>query len=248
MSRVAKRTKIVIKSTATVMGLAFGWLQLGNEDVGRALSGSSPELLLRVALALYYTAWVAGTIHDTSEQEYAYAVGPSDRSSAAKAIGAAVTISAVFAGLCLVNSARVFALVLAAFLALNYTWWHVLTARTIRGPIAATRRRYDAEENYIGLLVLENMENYIGGEWQKWRFGLGGVMIAAIAYVAFIGVPVQMNEHRIFSDRDRALGVMILAYVCGIESWIWVERLKLSLARKALLALRDQYRLVKHSN
>lgn len=127
------------------MGLAFGWLQLGNDDVGRALSGSSPEFLLRVSLALYYAAWVAGTMHDTNEQEYAYAVGPSDRSSTTKAIGAAVTLSVVFAGLCLVQSVRVFAAVLAAFLLLNYIWWRVLAGRTIRGPITATKRRYDAE-------------------------------------------------------------------------------------------------------
>lgn len=92
------------------------------------------------------------------------------------------------------------------------------------------------------------MRHYIDGEWQKWRFGIGGVMIAAIAYVAYFGVPVLMSEYRIFSDRDRALGVLILIYVCGVESWIWIERLKLSLARRTLFPLNEQFRLVKRSN
>lgn len=229
------------------MGLTFVWLQLSIEDVGRALSGSSPEVLLRVSLALYYAAWVAGTTHDTTEQEYAYAVGPSDRSATIKTIGAAVTLSGVFAGLCLVNSARVFAVVLAVFLLVNFAWWRLLAKRTVDGPMAESDRRYEEKHDYIGVILVANMRNYISGEWQKWRFGVGGVAVAAILYVAFFGVPGPISRRALFSDRDRTLGIMILTYVCGIEFWIWVERLKLNLARRALQPLRAQYQLVRRA-
>lgn len=243
MTSAARRTRLIIRCTAGIMGLAFGWLELNREDVGRALSGSSPEMLLRIALALYYLAWVMGTINDTNEQEHAYIIGPTRRTTAAGAITAAATLGLVFGALCWVNSARVFAVVLAAFLVTNFVWWRILAMRIIKGPITQSEQRYCEEGNFLGLVVLENMRHYIAGEWQWWRFGAGGVMVAAILVVALAGIPESLSNHPVFGNRDRTLGMMMLAYVVGFEFWIWFERLKLNLARRTLMSLGSRYHL-----
>ena len=248
MPEVADRARLVIRLTAFIMVLAFGWLQLGREDVGRALSGSSPEVLLRVSLALYYLAWVAGTTNDTNEQEQAYTTAPSRRAVTTNTIAAALSLGGAFGALCLVDSARAFAVVLAGFLVLNVAWWQILSRRLVRGVIASSAKRLEAENDFIGLIMLENMTRYIAGEWQWWRFAAGSVMVAAILAVAFFGIPAPLLRYPLLNDQDRALGVMVLIYVVGFEAWIWVERLRLGVSRGALAALRGRFVLMERTN
>lgn len=100
MIAVARHARAVTRIAGGVLVLLFGWLKLNNEAVGRALSGSSPEFLLRVALALYYLAWVLGATNDTNEQELAYAVPPSSAAFPKGGYMAAASLVAALAFLC----------------------------------------------------------------------------------------------------------------------------------------------------
>lgn len=248
MIAVARHARTVTRIAGGVLVLLFGWLKLNNEAVGRALSGSSPEFLLRVSLALYYLAWVMGATNDTNEQELAYAVPPSNATFPKGGYMAAASLVAAFAFLCWVRSPRAFAVVLAGFLIANVAWWRYMVESVLPRPLTVSAEKFRAEKDYVALAILESFRYYIAGSWQWWRFAAGSVMVTAILFVAFVGLPAPLTRIAFFADRDRALGLLLLAYVVGFEAWIWIMRHRVTTTRLALTHLGERYILTLRSD
>ena len=185
--------------------------------------------------------WVAGTANDTREQEHAYIVGPDGRQLAGGLYGAAATITVLFAILCRVQTAQTFAALLAVFFVVNIAWWQFMVKKVLWQPLDLSEAHLRATGDHLGLEILANMRAYITGPWQWWRFGAGGIMVLALVLVAYRGVPQPLAQHAMLGDRDRTLGMMLLIYVVGFESWIWIERIKLGVAQRTLRQLGEQY-------
>lgn len=248
MIAVARHARTVTRIAGGVLVLLFGWLKLNNEAVGQALSGSSPEFLLRVSLALYYLAWVMGATNDTNEQELAYAVPPSNAIFPKGGYLAAVSLVSVFGSLCWVRSPRAFSVVLAVFLMANIAWWRYMVERVLPRPLTVSAERFRAEKDYVALAILESFRSYIAGSWQWWRFASGAVMVIIILVVAFLGLPASLTRIAFFADGDRVLGILLLTYVVGFEAWIWIMRHRVTTTRLTLTRLGERYSLVLRSD
>lgn len=115
-------------------------------------------------------------------------------------------------------------------------------------PLTVSAERFRAEKDYVALAILESFKYYIAGSWQWWRFAAGGIMVTAMLFVAFVGLPAPLARVAFFADRDRALGLLLLTYVVGFEAWIWIMRHRVTTTRMALTRLGECYCLALRSD
>jgi len=241
VARVARTTRWLIYGLATLLTLAFGWLKLSGQDFAPIVKDVTPSLLFRTSLALYFTSWAFGTVSDTNAQESVYVVAPAGGSLPMKAWGTAIVISLVFAILCIVRSVGIFSIVLAGLLIANILGWRYMLTLVVK-PLNRSAEEYERLVDYAKLQELREVERYLSGVWQWWRFAAGAIIICAMLALAFESVSLGVSS--IFGlSNEYAFSVLVFAFVAVMEGWIWAIRLQRNITLEVIRKIGDLYRL-----
>ena len=224
LTNYARTTRTVISWLAGILVIIFGWLEFRDIQIGQIVGSVSGDLLVKIALCIYYLSWVAGTINDVDEQETAYAEAPSQGKVPWKGIVVAVVVAAVFALLCYVNSAKIFSLVLAGFLVINVLGYLYILA-IISPTITKSRTQYVEQGDHCSLIKLEIVWKYMGGKWQWYRFAFGFAAIGVVMAASFSRLPQLLNSVYPAIPTENYLALSVLLYVITFEGWIWAMRI-----------------------
>ena len=186
-------------------------------------------VLWRVSLVLYFLSWVLGSESDIDAQEEVYLVAPREGTLSQQDIGVGIGIAVVFGVLCWVSdNYRDFALALTGFWIVNIVTWRYLV-RLLATPIRESHTLYEREGRYIELERLRVAENYIAGNWQRWRFAIGALLA------------IVMNGLAWFDFGRGYAAASIFVFVISVEAWMWLMRLRRKLALKALEEFGERY-------
>jgi hypothetical protein len=240
--RVARTTRWLIYGLATLLTLVFGWLKLNGQDFAPIVKDLTPSLLFRTSLALYFTSWAFGTTSDTNVQESVYAVAPASGSLPMGAWSIAISISLVFAILCVVKSVGIFSLVLALLLTANVVGWRYML-KLVADPLSRSAEEYESCQDYAKLQELREVARYLSGGWQWWRFGAGAIIIGAMLALAFEQVSLRVGFLFGLPSTEYAFSVLVFAFVAIMEGWIWAIRLQRNITIDVIRKINALYRL-----
>jgi hypothetical protein len=240
----ARYIRTLIGYAAALLALAFTWLSFKGIDFRPVAADITAKQILEVTMALYYALWVAGLKSDTDEQEMLYVAKPS---KAHTYFGGAVTatiITALFALLCWVRTPGTFAYALLGFHAMNIVVWLYLSKVVMRKEFRKSERIYREADNFARLEKLKLVYLwYLDGQWQKWRFFVGGIVVVVAAIVVPHAKPwlanIQVDGYVLSTERLVAL--LLLAYVAIMEGWIWRNRIRMSSQLDLIDELRQKY-------
>jgi hypothetical protein len=213
--------------------LVFGWLEFKDIPVGEIVGNVSGDLMVKIALSIYYLSWVAGTINDVDEQETAYAEAPNKGKFPRKGFIVAVGVAAVFALLCCVTSAKTFSVILAAFLAANVVGYLYVLA-VVRPVKEASENRYSQDRDHQSLARLGIVWTYMGGTWQWYRFAYGFAAIGIVMAMSFSRFPQWLNALYSPIPAETYMALSVLFYVLTFEGWIWSMRVWAKVAQWAV--------------
>jgi hypothetical protein len=237
---IYRTTKLLIKVAASGMVLLFGWLKLSGTDFAPIVKQVPAHLLLQSSLALYYACWVAGTVLDTDRQEQIYSTQPNEGRVPPMGYGLVGGIAAVFAILCFVRSAAVFAVFLNAFFVINIIGWRYIIRRILPAAVRHSKTVF-ADAPFKLERVHLIYDRYMCGRWQVLRFVAGGIVLAILNVVAFSNIAETDSIKRIIGSRDLAISSLVLCFVLVMESWIWLVRLRVGAALTLLEYLDERY-------
>jgi hypothetical protein len=230
---IAKTTRWIINGLATMLVAGFGWLKFEGLEVVPIVKEIPAAVILQIALALYFSCWVAGTITDTNFQEMVYTTAPHGGKFPKKGFLICLLLAAIFGIMCWVQTARQFAIVLTLFWFVNIGGWMYLTRSLLPSAINSSRKKERDAKNYAGVRKLEIVQEHICGNWQWRRFAAGGAVIAATDALVFS--PALRNAARNLSrniSNDLLIALCLLGYILVMEGWIWYKRLEVMISLK----------------
>jgi hypothetical protein len=234
----------------------FTWLQIREIPLIDVVQNTTPEILIKAALVIYYACWIGGTNFDVRIQQKTYIIDPKRGNITANTI-VIVSLFFIVAILLMAVSAneQAFAAVLALFVAFNIIGWRHIVGR-VTPIIKATRTALEEQKNYFRLEQLNLVEAYMAGPWQKHRFAAMLLIVAVTCTVAFfeivrrvVGTAVSLVSDVPLEIISKLLpSICILAFVLAAEGWIWIKRLNIHTALVVMDRLRKNYALVPRAN
>jgi hypothetical protein len=228
---IYKAARWLVKGAATVLVLAFGYLQLSGSDWSTIGSSLTADVTFKVALALYYGSWVAGLLHDTALQEGTYSRPPNSGRMPMSGVLSALALSVAFGLLCLwAGEPGRFAALLAVFIAINFGLWKLMLRRYLAETVK--RSEDDFRENPVRLERLHFVfYTYLSGRWQASRFTIGALWVLALNVVVHAGAS------------EIVVAAMVLGFVIVFEGWIWFMRVVTDVWNRTLEELGARYEL-----
>jgi len=205
---------------------------------------TGPRVIWELAIVIYFASWIYGSKYDTTNQEIVYLMVPNRGKLPLHYAGILFTIGILFGVLAWMNTFRQFAVALGVFWCFNILSWHFFARSVLARTFSESSERYKQLNDFFGLEQLLNIQRYIAGQWQWWRFGVGSVLVVAMLVFSFT------NSAELLA---RALGAQalagyapamaILTFVLVVESWMWFMRIKTGVSQIILDELARQYRL-----
>ncbi len=221
---MARTMRTIIKTLAAILVFVYGWLKLGSLPIGAIVGGISDDVLVKIALCIYFLSWVAGTMNDTDEQETAYAKAPNQGRFPWQGVAVCIIVAAVFGILCCVDSAKWFGFWLAVFLALNIGGYCYL--RSVIEPVMTqSKDEYNKDHNTLSILKLEIVQTYLIGNWQWYRFTYGFAVIGLIITMCYSQLPDVLNAKYPAIPPQSYIALSVFFYVITFEGWIWIMRI-----------------------
>ena len=98
-----------------------------------------------------------------------------------------------------------------------------------------------AEGNNAALERLGILKNYIDGRWQRYRFGVGALLIALLVGLTFTGLASLIASRTAQFSSTSLLSFAILLHVAGLESWAWGARVKRRISLNLVEDLEERY-------
>lgn len=230
-----------------------------------------PASLWKVLISLYALSWYFGTAFDNKYQIDVITSAPESRLPVGS-IAVGLTIFVLFAAmwwfdvfsdsaakqptpwLGLVTSDDLFDLlivILAGFWVFNLFAWRFYLSRHMTGLIANSRLDVRASGDYLRSEMLDQIDHFITGRWQRIRFGLGMVMLLTIVAIARTGLrnilahsvlpflgPLTVTEPQMRAILPHLLVIM---WFVASEAAIWFMRIKLKFYVDCLRYLKRKY-------
>jgi hypothetical protein len=243
MTQMARSARTLITSLAAALALFFGWLQFREIEFGPIVEDVSAKIVFKGAMALYYACWVAGTTWDTDDQELLYSVAPREGKLPWNGIATAVILATVFGVLCWIPSDRIFAVVLALFLAVNVLSWRYLVTRITRKAIRDAMMVHMKNKNFCETACLEIWTRYLDAPWQWYRFAAGAVVIGMLNLVIFTGLAGFISHKSSHLSTDLLTTIGIVLFILVMESWIWIMRVKTRVGIHTVRELTTMYEI-----
>lgn len=248
---IARQVRKAIKYIGAALVTLFAYLQLKDFQVGTAIESISPDLLRRLTMIAYYWCWIFGATFDTNIQELAYYTEKGRSKLTLQSFVLMVLFGAVMAALLwAAHDDRLFATVLTVFFLFNIGGFAYIL-NFIAPIIKSSENRYRQNRSYFSLAQLELVSQFMNGNWQRYRFALGIVIVLVMNAICFSQELRNALAHTIAdllaidaaSLAERLPTFTFLLFVTVLEGWIWVQRARLIVALDLLEHLSDKYRL-----
>jgi hypothetical protein len=234
----------MVQVAGFILVVFFGWLKLEGVPIGPALGSMSADVLVKIALVIFYVSWSFGLLNDTSEQQLVYASVPDEGRVPSWAYVVGVVITGLFAVLCVVETSQQFAIVLAVFLFANIVSWRYHVRKIVRKSYSASRSQFVQSGDQASLLSLETVYAYHSGKWQWHRFICGGMLVMCLLIVAFSDVGGKIAALVYPIPNETVAALVVLLYVLTMEVWIWIIRVRVKLALDTIAKLSSRFRFV----
>jgi hypothetical protein len=242
-----------IKYVSGAIMLVVTYLHFETADVVHVLASTSPEIILKVALSIFFFSWWSGSSIDLDLHKMTLAKDPNKGKIS-------WTLGLVFGGFVVVGllllltstSEYVFAGVLVAF-------WIVLTkagqrTRDYTTPMfVSTMDWYKKRAQYYQLERLVLVTRYLYGPQMKLRNKVGFAMVGLVALVTYVyPLRTMIGDllHFLLPSIGRESVASILpasAFFCFVivtETWQWMMRINVKSSLAALIDLRSRYALI----
>ena len=217
---------IVLCGNGLALFLTLGWLVTNSLKFAEM-----PDVVRGLLLLSYALSWVVGTNFDLSAQRFAYydsPIGPIP----GWAFVLVLLLTLVGGLLILSRDNRYFATTLAVFYTINVLFWHLFQARM---QMTAGRARQSVLQNHSDRIPLfDIVQRYVAGGWQRWRFAVMLVVIAAAVTTSYSTnarefIAVRLHES-IPSWSSPTISSYIpvaclAAFLLIAEGWVWLMRL-----------------------
>jgi hypothetical protein len=244
----------VIWLFATVLGVLFTWVQFSQIPFP-PIENAEPTYIRRIALAIYYACWVAGTSVDANIQKEVYRRDPLHGSIPREAIAAVVGLFAAAALLLWASTSdERTSLALIPFLAIDIIGWRIILRRV--GPIISdTADDYRRANQFYRLEQLEIVRSYITGRWHWVRFALMALIVFTANLFCFSptarsAVSRALHDLLPMHSPGAISALLPVAALCLFivlaETWIWVLRARNAIALRTIAALARRYTLRPH--
>ncbi|MFP4073270.1 MAG: hypothetical protein ACLFVZ_04450 [Actinomycetota bacterium] len=242
--RMALTAKRMIRALAFSLIGIFGFLRLRGVPVGPTLESLPAELIFKIALFIYFSSWVLGTVNDANEQEIAYAVPPRDGKFPWQGYALGASLALVFGVMCFVDNPRHFAIALTVFLGINVVGWRYLVRKLRPEAYARSLERYRNDKDGMSMFRLEVFYRYIAGKWQWYRFLYGAALLLPLYYLAFFDSAARVGDGMGIRSKETLVSLSFLVYVVSFEAWVWVQRIKVKFATNVLEDLQEEFAIV----
>jgi hypothetical protein len=238
----ARRTRLIIRSSAMIIALLFGWLRFRGVDVLPVVRSLPATILLRGSLVLYYFSWLLGATFDTDTQELVYRTPPRKKGEIpTSAVVTMLVLAVVFAVLCAITSFRQFLMFLALFWLLDHLAWRYLATKLLPPVFRASAAQYGEEKDAARIDQLAFVKVYHTGRW-KWRRLITGVVMLLILNIMANTAVMEQLASRIQVSADTILAAGVALYLLLVEGWAWIMRLQTRVAIQTIERLRPHYR------
>lgn len=241
--------KRVITLVSFILLGIFAWLSIPFKEM---VSNSSSQALIRLALILLYMGWFFGLRIEVDIQK-SVATSDSEQGRIPRNILIAVPILVLMAFIVLWASKEegYLSLALGAFLIADF-FFYIATARKISQWLQSSESDYKQANDYVGLLQVSIVRDYVQGRWHYVRFLLMAVTISIIILFLYnhnIRDFILSYLRYVAGDLSPEIispllpGILILFYVAVFESWQWIMRLRTSLSLRLLDEMSKKYKV-----
>ena len=248
VTRLTRAVRLGIRLITLVLPVLFAWLSfkdLSFKEIVQTVSNSTTQdVLWKLTMLIYYSAWVVGASIDTNLHEDVAVHAPFDGRLPLKAL-AMLALFLVLAALLLYSQTyEQFVLFFTLFFGLNLWGGNYINQQFSRPMIDKSRAQYATAGDHFGIERTRIFERYQLGRWQKVRFLVGcliiGAMIAIAAANRFYGGQVPVLK-------DLPIEVVqlvgMLSFVIILETWIFYMRIRTLSELAAIDRLSEHYQL-----
>jgi hypothetical protein len=240
---IYKKVKLFINISAAILALFFTWLQFDISLFKPFFTDEWANILFKLSLVLYYFSWIFGTTADLKDEDYTLNIYPNKNEISKISFGILLFLVLLFALLCFINTASLFAIVLSGFLIFNVISWRYLVhfaKPTFKENENIIKNKFDYEYQKV-------LENYLMGRWQWYRF------IYAVFFIIVINILIFSDLHlfvaaKLHCSSQFIISICFLFYVVTFELWVWFKRIERILTFRIYDKLDDIYMLNLKSN
>ena len=217
--------KWVLRISMGSLAIFFAWLKFQDVDFVSMGKQVDVDVLLRLAIALYYFSWCAGAPWEVSDMESFFSVPPNRGRIPVAVFSWIALLVGIAAVLCLVHSFTVFALMLTGFWGANIVGWYY-RGTVVDPTVRASEDYYEKRNKYDKLESLYVFSKLNGGKWHWWRFGAGAVLLICVNLLAFTPLARIIGDAGGGVPEDVVQALSVLCFVLAVEGWIWFERIQ----------------------
>jgi hypothetical protein len=248
VTRLARAVRFSIRVISVVLPLLYAWLSFRDLSLGEIVktiaNSTILDVLWKLTLLVYYTAWVVGASIDTNFHEDVSVRAPFGGRLPLQAMGLLVVFLIVAALLLYSRTFEQFVLFITLFFTTNYVSYRYIVREFTRPMLDESRAAYLAADDHFGIERIAIFERYMIGRWQFWRFMVGYLIIAILIAIAALS---RLLGESIPYLREIPIEVIQLVGMAGfvviLEIWIFYMRLKTIAALAALEDLSGRYDL-----
>jgi hypothetical protein len=186
---------------------------------------------------------VFGTRTDADDQELIYRNVPNKGQLGFGSIGVIFGICVLGSILLWSPSFEFFTLALSLFLLFNIFSWQFLIRNVVKPSLDMSLAESTRRGDFIGCEQLHTIRRYLCGGWQWWRFAAGGGVIVGLGFLAILRNywHFELRSDLLSWELLQALGMLL--FVCVMEIWIWIERLRTKISLEIFNNFRERYTL-----
>lgn len=242
---IFKRSRIIISLIAGVLGIYYGYLQLSGLEVEPLITDSFADALIKIALFLYYLAWVYGLLMDLKDEEAIFILPPNKGKYTISAYFSVLAIAIVFFSLCYFKSNQIFTLILDAFIIINIITWQYLI-NFISESVKDNKEFYNTKKKHFQSVYLRIfVDDYLKGIWQWWRFGVDFFILIILNLLVFSDLSQIISTKFNLRSVEFVKTIGFIVFLAISEGWIWYMRLKRRTSLDLIDSLDEEYYLMK---
>lgn len=254
MQELFQTARLTAKILGFVVAGIFTVFQFKDLPLSPFTDSGTPQLLIRIALILYFWSWVIATPFNLHLQSTVFTQDPHHGRVPVGYYFLLPMLLAVGALLAVTSrNERYLALAFSFLLIIDLPiWWQwVVWSRRV---IEASKVTYlhQSAPHYSGVERLNLIENYISGRWQWGRYVAMVLMLIGINIFCFDS-KIRLDFASTLASRlpgaspemlERLLPALsFFLYVVVAELWIWAVRIKTMISLRLIKRLASTYKL-----
>jgi hypothetical protein len=221
---LVNNSKTIIRLLAGIVAVLFGWLKFRGLPIDSIINEISTELILKLAIIIYYFSWLFGTTLDASDQGIVFHKAIDKGKIPALGVFLAIIITGFLIALCFMFDTPIFSFLFLLFWFCNYIMWSLFISNIMHPYFTSNKTFYKDQGDYLNLKRFEIVESFLYGSWNKKRFFIGFLLLIPATIIS----STKWLDF-IFTNSDKKhfyVSILIMVFVLTVELWVWFYRLK----------------------